>query len=183
MSNIHVSNVSFSYEGSHNTVFDQTNFHIDSDWRLGLIGRNGCGKTTLLRLFMGEYPHHGRITASVQFSYFPYEVSSPEENTEVVLKSIYPDCQDWEVLKELSLLDLNETVLSREFRSLSGGEQTKILLAALFLSENRFLLIDEPTNHLDQAARDSIASYLQKKKDLYWYLTTEPFWINVWITF
>lgn len=113
---------------------------------------------------MGEYPHHGRITASVQFSYFPYEVSSPEEKTEVVLKSLCPDCQDWEVLKELSLLDLNETVLSREFRSLSGGDQTKILLAALFLSENRFLLIDEPTNHLDQAVRDSIASYLQKKK-------------------
>ena len=164
MSIIHVSNVSFSYEGSHHTVFDRVTFQIDSNWRLGLIGENGSGKTTLLRLFMGEYSYSGNIASSVAFSYFPYEVKNPEERTEKILDTLCPACQSWEIERELSLLDLNESVLARAFQSLSGGEQTKILLAALFLRENQFLLIDEPTNHLDQAARDSIAAYLQRKK-------------------
>ena len=67
-------------------------------------------------------------------------------------------------MRELSYLDVSADVLWRRFETLSNGEQTKVLLAALFLNENHFLLIDEPTNHLDTNAREKAAAYLKKKK-------------------
>ena len=70
----------------------------------------------------------------------------------------------WELMRELSYLDVSADVLWRRFETLSNGEQTKVLLAALFLNENHFLLIDEPTNHLDTNAREKVAAYLKKKK-------------------
>lgn len=68
------------------------------------------------------------------------------------------------MIRELSYLKVRDDVLWRSFASLSKGEQTKVLLAALFLKEEHFLLIDEPTNHLDETARRQIAEYLKKKK-------------------
>lgn len=72
--------------------------------------------------------------------------------------------EEWELMRELSLLDVNTEVLWRPFETLSNGEQTKTLLAALFLNQGHFLLIDEPTNHLDAAAREKVSRYLKKKK-------------------
>lgn len=56
MSLIHVKNLTFTYDGSYEPVFENASFQIDTGWRLGLIGRNGRGKTTLLRLLCGTYP-------------------------------------------------------------------------------------------------------------------------------
>ncbi len=67
-------------------------------------------------------------------------------------------------MRELSYLDVSSEVLYRPFETLSNGEQTKVLLAALFLNEGNFLLIDEPTNHLDMQAREIVAKYLNRKK-------------------
>ena len=67
-------------------------------------------------------------------------------------------------MRELSYLDVNADVLWRPFETLSNGERTKVLLAALFLNEGHFLLIDEPTNHLDTNAREKLSAYLKKKK-------------------
>ena len=67
-------------------------------------------------------------------------------------------------MKELSCLQTDCELLWRPFSTLSKGEQTKALLAALFLNQGHFLLIDEPTNHLDAAARETVAAYLKKKR-------------------
>ena len=72
MAQIRVSNLTFSYEGSFDAVLEDVSFNIDTDWKLGLIGRNGKGKTTLLRLLMGDYEYTGSITAGMAFDYFPY---------------------------------------------------------------------------------------------------------------
>ena len=80
------------------------------------------------------------------------------------MHEICPAAEDWELLKEVSLLDVNVEALYRPFETLSNGERTKVLLAALFVGSNRFLLIDEPTNHLDAEARQKIGNYLHKKK-------------------
>ena len=64
-------------------------------------------------------------------------------------------------------LEVDEEVLWRPFETLSNGEQTKVLLAALFLNEGHFLLIDEPTNHLDLDTREIVMAYLKKKKDFF----------------
>jgi lincosamide and streptogramin A transport system ATP-binding/permease protein len=100
------------------------------------------GKTTFLNLLLGKYEYSGNISASVCFEYFPFEVNHMEYHT----------------------LEVSEDVLYRPFDTLSNGEQTKILLAALFLKENSFLLIDEPTNHLDMKARGLVSNYLRSKR-------------------
>ncbi len=163
MALIQITNLSFTYEGSYDPVFEKVTLQLDTAWRLGLIGRNGRGKTTLLRLLLGELPHEGHISTPMPFSYFPYEVENTGEITEIILEALCPGCEAWEILREVSLLDVPEEALSRPFQTLSNGEQTKVLLAALFLGEARFLLIDEPTNHLDAAARETIAAYLRRK--------------------
>lgn len=164
MSQIFVEHLSFAYPGSYDPVFEDMSFRLDTDWRLGLIGRNGRGKTTLLRLLMGEFPYEGRIAASVKFEYFPYLVANENLPAAEVIRSVCPDAEDWRIEREISLLAMDERLLSQPFSTLSGGEQTRMLLAALFLGKDRFLLIDEPTNHLDAAAREAVAAYLRAKR-------------------
>lgn len=164
MSLINISNLTFSYDGSYDTIFEDVSFQIDTNWKLGFTGRNGRGKTTFLNLLMGKYEYSGTISASVDFDYFPFPVSDPSVNTEEVIRLICPEYELWRVCKEFALLDVPEEALTRPFETLSNGERTKVLLAALFLKDNHFLLIDEPTNHLDMNARKIVSAYLNGKK-------------------
>lgn len=166
MSLIKVQNMSFCYPGSYEDIFKNVSFQIDTDWKLGFIGRNGRGKTTFLNLLLGKYEYSGKILSSVEFEYFPFEVSNESEFTVDIVKekSKIEDYDYWKIQKELSFLELNEEVLYCPFNTLSGGEKVKILLVSLFLKENAFLLIDEPTNHLDINARKVISNYLKSKK-------------------
>lgn len=164
MSMIQVEHLTFSYPASYDNVLEDVTFQIDTDWKLGFIGRNGRGKTTFLKLLQGAYEYRGSIRASVPFDYFPYPVPDKTRPTAEILAGICPGAQAWELARELSCLDVAETVLERPFATLSHGEQTKVLLAALFLNPGRFLLIDEPTNHLDGRGRQIVAAYLKRKK-------------------
>ena len=163
MSLINVSNLTFAYEGSYDNIFENVSFQIDTDWKLGFTGRNGRGKTTFLNLLLKKYEYSGSITSSTNFEYFPYSVSDKELFTIDIVKEICPEVEDWEIYKEFSLLEGAEDALYRPFYTLSNGEQTKALLAAMFLKENSYLLIDEPTNHLDSEGRKAVSSYLNKK--------------------
>ena len=164
MSLINVNKLTFGYEGSLNNVFEDVSFNIDTDWKLGLIGRNGKGKTTFLKLLLGKYEYKGTISKNVEFDYFPFEVKDKEQMSIDIVHEIAPNVEDWEIIKELSLLNTDAEILYRNFNILSGGEQIKILLISLFLKGNNFLLIDEPTNHLDTETRNNLVEYLKKKK-------------------
>lgn len=165
MSMIKVEDLGFSYPGSYHTIFDHVSFQLDSRWKLGFVGRNGRGKTTFLRLLQGQYAYSGRILhAGISFDYFPYPVKDRDRPAQAVLEEVCPQAEEWEMLRELSLLAVEPEVLSRPFSALSNGEQCKVLLAALFLNEGRFLLIDEPTNHLDAQGRALVSAYLRRKQ-------------------
>ena len=103
MSLINISNLTFAYEGSYDNIFENVSFQIDSDWKLGLIGRNGRGKTTFLKLLLGKYEYSGTITASVDFEYFPYEVADKQSFSIDIVESICPDFQQWELKRELNI--------------------------------------------------------------------------------
>ena len=164
MGKIEIRNLTFAYDGGGENIFENVDLTLDTDWKLGFVGRNGRGKTTFLRLLTGAYEHAGKITASVRFAYFPFAVHDPERPVNEILREICPRADDWEFLRELSYLDASAELWDRAFCTLSGGEQTKALLAGMFLNDNDFMLIDEPTNHLDAEARRTVAAYLRRKK-------------------
>ena len=164
MSQISVNHLTFYYEGSYDNIFEDVSFQIDTNWKLGFIARNGKGKTTFLKLLMGQYEYKGSIRASVVFDYFPFEVKNKARNTVDIIEEIDPDYEFWKICRELNCLQVNADVLYRPFDTLSNGEQTKIMLAILFSRENHFLLIDEPTNHLDMETRQLLKDYLNAKK-------------------
>ncbi len=175
MAYINITDLTFAYEGTSDNIFENVSFRMDTDWRLGFTGRNGRGKTTFLRLLMDagrpaskrQYEYEGSISASAEFEYFPYPVKNKDRDTWEIAEELLPGIMEsgevWKLFRELSLLEVKEETLYRPFATLSHGEQTKVLLAVMFLKENRFLLIDEPTNHLDRRAREILGEYLKKK--------------------
>ena len=164
MSQITVSHLTFAYDGACDNVFEDISFVLDTDWRLGFTGRNGRGKTTFLKLLDGTLDSRGAVRAGVPVLYFPFPVEYPEDDTQAVLERLLPDCPAWRILRELNLLGVEQDVLYRPFYTMSNGEQTKILLASLFLHDGAFLLIDEPTNHLDAGGRRLLGEYLAQKR-------------------
>ena len=164
MSMIRVENLTFAYPGSYDNVFENVSFQFDTGWKLGFLGRNGRGKTTFLRLLLGEYPCGGGISGAPPCAYFPREPGDPSRMTLEVLQEAAPTAEEWELLRETGLLGVEAEALYRPFSTLSNGERTKALLAALFCGEERYLLIDEPTNHLDARGRRAAAAYLRRKR-------------------
>ena len=166
MAQISVNNLTFGYEESFDYVFENVSFSIDTNWKLGFIGRNGKGKTTFLNLLLGKYPFEGHISTSTKFDYFPYEIAENHKEMPVAefMEELKTGCELWKVICELEELSESPEILYRPYCTLSPGERTKALLAILFSEENEFLLIDEPTNHLDKDARECVKSYLSSKK-------------------
>lgn len=165
MALIKVSDLTFSYFGSYEKIFKQVSFQIDTDWKLGFIGRNGRGKTTFLNLLLDKFEYEGKIISPVRFKYFPQQIEDKTQDTINLAYALQPYLEVWQLERELSLLNVSDEILYRPFNTLSNGEQTKFLLAMLFVNDNHeFLLIDEPTNHLDENARKIVAKYLNSKK-------------------
>lgn len=164
MSMIQISNLTFGYDTDTQNIFENVSFNIDTSWKIGLIGRNGKGKTTFLKLLLGEYKYSGTITKNVEVDYFPFEVKNEEDLVINIVQEIVPLAEEWQITKELNLLNINPEILYRYFNTLSGGEKVKVLIASLFLKQNNFLLLDEPTNHLDNNSRKEVEKYLKDKK-------------------
>jgi lincosamide and streptogramin A transport system ATP-binding/permease protein len=193
MSNIEFKDLTFGYGDS--LIFDHAQINIDDHWKLGLVGRNGRGKSTLLNLLQGKIITDSSVFTDKNFVYFPQLLTESDSNDEnesdksenqnfqneysrqnlsvkttdrksqltFYLLNELAEFEQWKLERELSLLKVDLEVLWRPFESLSGGEQTKCLLAILFLDEANFPLIDEPTNHLDMESRKIVATYLKKK--------------------
>ncbi|WDF82986.1 ATP-binding cassette domain-containing protein [Lacticaseibacillus pabuli] len=162
MSTIQITNLTFAYPGQDN-IFTNQNLTFDSNWKLGLTGRNGRGKTTLLNLLRGELTGSGTITMPLTPVYFPQHVADPSLDAWQVADNV-TTAELWQVQRELTQMNVDEEILYRPFSSLSGGEQTKVLLAATFANDTGFPLLDEPTNHLDIAGRKQIGTYLHNKQ-------------------
>lgn len=160
MASINIRGVTFAYVEDH-PVFEDLTLSIDTDWKLGLVGRNGRGKTTLIRILTGQLePQLGKVDSPVGFDSFPYRLKSDLLALDALREAAPVDFEDWQVERELRKMGVNTELLDRPVHTLSGGERTKLMLAALFSAPGRFLLIDEPTNHLDVDGRRLVAKYL-----------------------
>ncbi|HAT55876.1 MAG TPA: hypothetical protein DCW31_11690 [Lactobacillus sp.] len=162
MSTIQIDQLTFRYPGADMPVFDKLSLNIDTNWRLGLIGRNGRGKTTFMNLLRGRLSGQGIIKNSVTFNYFPDSHIDGDQTVMSVMTET--GAEEWQASMELDRIGLDETYEQRVFETLSGGEQTRVLLARGFVNENDFPLIDEPTNHLDIEGREAVGAYLKQKQ-------------------
>ena len=164
MSTIKIENLNFSYYGYVKLVFENVSFSSDTNWKIGLIGRNGIGKSTLFKLLLNQETYQGKISTDVDFIKFPPNLSDTSKLGIELYKELISDEEEWRLFRELNLLNVDENLVYRGFETLSKGEQTKILLAILFTRDDVFLLIDEPTNHLDMDGRKIVSEYLKNKK-------------------
>jgi lincosamide and streptogramin A transport system ATP-binding/permease protein len=90
MSLIKISDLTFYYDGSYDNIFENVSFQIDSRWKLGLVGRNGRGKTTFLNLLMKKYEYKGNILSSVEFEYFPFCLENTAKDTMGIVEKVDP---------------------------------------------------------------------------------------------
>ena len=127
------------------------------------MGRNGRGKTTLFKLLQNKLPYTGTLNVSVPLAYFPQPLG---DQTKLALYCLQEtgNFLEWELKRELKSFKISEDLLWQPFNTLSGGEQTKLMLCALFCQADHFFLLDEPTNHLDLAGRKELVAYLKQKK-------------------
>lgn len=166
MSTIQISHLTFGYDSSPQILFEDLNLTLDTDWKLGLVGRNGKGKSTFLRLMAGQESFLGSIQAQVKLEYYPPELSDQNQTPIEIFHTLCPFQEDWEFLSELNQLDpkLVSEVYSQIFSSFSQGEQEKLLMASLFCKSKTFLLFDEPETSLDYEGRKALVKYLKGKQ-------------------
>lgn len=177
MTTINLHQLTFSYETQSQPLFKQLSLQLDTSWKLALVGRNGAGKTTFLQLLNGQLPYHGQISVASSCRYFPQTVTNPHQTVSELITQ-QEKVEPWQVQRELDLLQIKEAVLTQPFDTLSGGEQTKVLLACTFADETAFPLLDEPTNHLDLASRQLLATYLRQKRQGYFVTSHDRYFLN-----
>ena len=182
-----VSEISYHYFNQH-ILFESVSFSVLHGEKISLIGNNGVGKSTLLKLLTGELtPSSGNIRIEPKPYYVPQQTNVKEQTIAEALgvsekinalNAIYAGSSeqtnydilndDWDI-EDKSLLalkhwGLQKVALDSSISLLSGGEKTKVLLAGLTLHKPEVVLLDEPTNHLDLSAREILYKYIQNTK-------------------
>ncbi|MDA1475098.1 ribosomal protection-like ABC-F family protein [Bacillus changyiensis] len=157
-------NVTKAFNGR--MLFTNSNFYIQHGERIGLIGHNGCGKTTLIRMMLGmEQATDGTLwkSPSVKVAYLSQDVSDLKEEQSV--REILQLSDEQEIKKARTILanmGIKKERFHRKIETFSLGERTKIKLASLMLKDYHVLILDEPTNHLDLPSREQLEETLLK---------------------
>lgn len=166
-------------------LFDQTSFYLQEGEKVGVIGVNGTGKSTLLRMMAGlEEPEDGRIvTAANQvIRYLPQHPVFLEDETvlEGILRQSQSKEKEWEIEQEAKsmLTRLGVTDFTARCGTLSGGQKKRLALVAVLLSGADILLLDEPTNHLDHAMSDWLEETLKKRKGALVLVTHDRYFLD-----
>ena len=141
-------------------VLENISFQIEPKEFVGIMGRSGCGKTTLLKSLLGLIPPLSGSCEqgeNLQIGYFEQEVKG--ENPNSCIEEIweeFPGFTQYEVRSALAKCGLTTKHIESKVRVLSGGEQAKVRLCKLINRDTNVLLLDEPTNHLDVDAKDEL---------------------------
>ena len=183
-----IQNLSYSHPNK-NTLFTNLSMTVNQSDKIALIGNNGIGKSTLLKLIAKDLkPDEGQITSQAKPYYIPQIFGQFNKLTiaqalqvETKLNALHKILSgsvdeknysllndDWTIEEKcqeaLSYWDISDLSLSQKLSELSGGQKTKVFLAGLFIHQPSFVLLDEPSNHLDKSSRDLLYDFVQTSR-------------------
>ena len=180
-----VTDLTKSFDG--NTLFNNINFEITRGERVALIGNNGTGKTTILKLINGIIqPDSGSIYlgAKVAIGYYDQEhhVLDPDKTLFQEIQDAYPDLNNTQIRNTLAAFLFTDDDVFKYIRDLSGGERGRVSLAKLMLSNANLLILDEPTNHLDIVSKEILENALNSYTGTVLYVSHDRYFINATAT-
>ncbi len=180
-----VTDLTKSFDG--NTLFNNINFDIKRGERVALIGNNGTGKTTILKLINGIIqPDSGSIYlgAKVAIGYYDQEhhVLDPDKTLFQEIQDAYPDLNNTQIRNTLAAFLFTDDDVFKYIRDLSGGERGRVSLAKLMLSNANLLILDEPTNHLDIVSKEILENALNSYTGTVLYVSHDRYFINATAT-
>lgn len=166
-----------------NRLFGDLSFSIRRGEHVALIGDNGTGKTTILKIINGlEKPDAGKIVpgSRVQIGYYDQEhhVLHPDKTLFEEISDAYPTLNNTEIRNTLAAFLFTGEMVFKRIADLSGGERGRVSLAKLMLSESNFLILDEPTNHLDIASKEILEDALNGYEGTVLYVSHDRYFIN-----
>ena len=176
-----VEGLSKSFDGK--TIFSNVNIDIKRGERVALIGNNGTGKTTILKIINQLLPKDsGKITlgAQVHIGYYDQEhqVLHAEKTIFDELQDAYPQMNNTRVRNVLAAFLFTGEDVFKKIADLSGGERGRVSLAKLMLSNANFLILDEPTNHLDITSKEILENALNNYTGTILYVSHDRYFIN-----
>ncbi len=182
---LNVNNLSKSFDN--NCLFENIDFEIKRGERVALIGNNGTGKTTILKLINGiTAPDAGTITlgTNVNIGYYDQEhnILNPDNTLFDELQNAYPDLNNTRIRNTLAAFLFTGDDVFKLIRDLSGGERGRVSLAKLMLSNANFLILDEPTNHLDIVSKEILENALNSYTGTILYVSHDRYFINTTAT-
>lgn len=165
------------------SLFTHLNFEIKRGEKVAIIGNNGTGKTTILKIINGQVTPDGgevKLGTKVKVGYYDQEhqVLDPDKTLFDELQDAYPHLDNTAVRNILAAFLFTEDDVFKRIKDISGGERGRVSLAKLMLSEANLLILDEPTNHLDITSKEILENAINHYSGTVLYVSHDRYFIN-----
>ena len=175
-----INNLNKNFESKN--IFENANLQIHYGEKIALIGKNGTGKSTLLKIIMNEdceYTGEIKIGQSVNIGYIPQEIKFEDDNQTILnFFEQFDNRNETEIRTSLAKYMFRGNDVFKKVGSLSGGEKVRLILAKLLKQNINFLILDEPTNHIDIETRELLEEAIKEYSGTVLFVSHDRYFIN-----